>query len=91
VVGDVSGHLIRADGSIVEDEWSRRTIAISIEELRRIRRVMVVAAGSNKHSSLLGVLRTGLVSDLVTDRPTAEGVLRLAGSGAIPVPRRAPG
>jgi hypothetical protein len=54
VVGDVSGHLIRADGTIIEDEWSRRTIAISIEELRRIPRVMAVAAGSNKHQSLLG-------------------------------------
>lgn len=78
VVGDVSGHLIRADGSIIEDEWSRRTISISIDQLRRIPRVMIVAAGSNKHHSLLGALRTGLVSHLVTDRPTAEGILRLA-------------
>jgi len=91
VVGDVSGHLIRADGSIVEDEWSRRTIAISIDELRRIRRVMVVAAGSNKHRSLLGALRTGLVSHLVTDRPTAEGILRLAAAGRSPVPARPTG
>lgn len=90
VVGDVSGHLIRADGSIVEDEWSRRTIAISIDELRRIPLVMVLAAGSNKHRSLLGALRTGLVSHLVTDRPTAEGILRLAASGrAVVAPRRA--
>jgi DNA-binding transcriptional regulator LsrR (DeoR family) len=88
VVGDVSGHLIRADGSIVEDEWSRRTIAISIDELRRIRSVMVVAAGSNKHRSLLGALRTGLVSHLVTDGPTAEGILRLAAAGRSPDPTR---
>lgn len=89
VVGDVSGHLIRADGTIVEDEWSRRTIAISIDELRRIPVVMVVAAGSNKHRSLLGALRTGLVSHLVTDRPTAEGILRLAASRATTAPSRA--
>jgi len=92
VVGDVSGHLIRADGTIIEDEWSRRTIAISVDELRRIKRVMAVAAGSNKHQSLLGALRAGLLSHLVTDRPTAEGILRLAsgtraGSGAA-APRR---
>ncbi|MCI0582027.1 MAG: hypothetical protein L0227_03870 [Chloroflexi bacterium] len=79
VVGDIAGHLIRGDGTIVEDEWSRRTIAISIEELRRIPRVMAIAAGSNKHLSLLGTLRARLVSHLVTDRPTAEGILRLAG------------
>jgi DNA-binding transcriptional regulator LsrR (DeoR family) len=91
VVGDVSGHLIRADGSIVEDEWSRRTIAISIDELRRIQRVMVVAAGSNKHASLLGAMRTGLVSHMVTDRPTAEGILRLAGTGQAAVAPRGGG
>jgi len=78
IVGDVSGHLLRIDGTIVEDEWSRRTIAISVEELRRIPRVMLVAAGSNKQRSLLGAMRARLASDVVTDRPTAEGILRLA-------------
>lgn len=80
VVGDMAGHLLRGDGSIVEDEWSRRTIAISVEDLRRIERVMVVAAGSNKQRSLLGALRSGLASHVVTDRATAEGILRLAGA-----------
>jgi len=80
VVGDVSGHLLRPDGTIVEDEWSRRVIAISIEALRRIPRVVLVAAGSNKQQSLLGALRARLASHLVTDRPTAEGILRLSRS-----------
>ncbi|HEX5591337.1 MAG TPA: sugar-binding domain-containing protein [Candidatus Limnocylindrales bacterium] len=83
VVGDVSGHLIREDGTIIEDEWSRRTIAISVEELQRIPKVVVVAAGSNKHRSLLGALRARLATHLVTDRPTAEGVLRLAATGPL--------
>lgn len=82
VVGDVSGHLVREDGSFVEEEWSRRTIAISIEALRRVPEVVAVAAGSNKHRSLLGVLRTGLLSRLITDRLTAEGILRLADGGS---------
>jgi DNA-binding transcriptional regulator LsrR (DeoR family) len=78
VVGDVSGHLLRIDGTIIEDEWSRRVIAISIEALRRIPRVVLVAAGSNKQQSLLGALRARLASHLVTDRATAEGILRLS-------------
>ncbi len=77
VVGDLSGHLFREDGEIVEDEWSRRTIAISVEELRRIPEVVAVAAGSNKHRSILGSLRTGIIKRLFTDRSTAEGVLAL--------------
>ena len=78
VVGDVSGHLFREDGTFVEDEWSRRTIAISLEAIRRIPDVVAVAAGSNKHRSLLGGLRTGLFKRLITDRLTAEGMLRVA-------------
>lgn len=78
VVGDIAGHLFRLDGSFVEDEWSRRTISISIEQLRRIPAAVVVAAGSNKIAALLGAMRTGLLSGVVTDRPTAEAALRLA-------------
>lgn len=80
VVGDLGGHLFREDGTFVEDEWSRRTIAISVEALRRIPQVVAIAAGSNKHRSLLGGLRTGLFSHLVTDRLTADGILRIADS-----------
>jgi DNA-binding transcriptional regulator LsrR (DeoR family) len=91
VVGDVSGHLIRVDGTFVEDEWSRRTISISIDELRRVGKVILVAAGSNKRDSLLGALRSGIASHLVTDRATAEGILRLAGPGPAQVPARRAG
>ncbi|HWP63543.1 MAG TPA: sugar-binding domain-containing protein, partial [Candidatus Binatia bacterium] len=75
VVGDLGGHLFRADGSFVDDEWSRRTIAIPIELLRRTPRVVLVAAGSNKVDAVAGALRSGLVHVLVTDRATAEAVL----------------
>src|SRR5581483_1256099 len=56
VVGDLGGHLFRADGSFVDDEWSRRTIAIPIELLRRTPRVVLVAAGSNKVEAIAGAL-----------------------------------
>lgn len=77
VVGDLGGHLFRPDGTFVDDEWSRRTIAIPIELLRRTPRVILVAAGSNKIEAIAGALRSGLVHVLVTDRPTAEAVLEL--------------
>jgi DNA-binding transcriptional regulator LsrR (DeoR family) len=78
VAGDLAGHLFRLDGSFIEDEWSLRTISIPIEELRRVPEVLIVAAGSNKVAAVLGALRTGLLSMLITDRPTAEAALRLA-------------
>ncbi len=80
-VGDVAGHLVRIDGSFVEDEWERRTISIPLVALRRAGRVVGVAAGANKVESIIGGARTGLLHLLITDEPTARAALgRLAGS-----------
>jgi DNA-binding transcriptional regulator LsrR (DeoR family) len=77
-IGDLAGHFFREDGTFV-DAWSSRTLAISVEELRAAGRVIGVAAGAPKAVPILGALRTGIVDMLITDRPTAEAVLRLAG------------
>jgi DNA-binding transcriptional regulator LsrR (DeoR family) len=66
------------DGLFIDDEWSRRTISISLDALRRVPRVMAIAAGSTKVAAVLGALRSGVLHVIVTDRPTAEGVMRLA-------------
>lgn len=80
-VGDVAGHLVRIDGSFVEDEWERRTISIPIDDLRRVPRVIGIAAGSNKVETIVAGARTGLLHVLITDEPTAAAALALLGSG----------
>jgi DNA-binding transcriptional regulator LsrR (DeoR family) len=77
-VGDVAGHLVRLDGSFVQDEWERRTISIPIETLRRVPRVVAIAAGSNKVDTVVGGARTGLLHVLITDEPTAAAALEVA-------------
>jgi DNA-binding transcriptional regulator LsrR (DeoR family) len=77
VIGDLAGHFFREDGSFV-DAWSSRTLAISVEGMRAAERVIGVAAGTSKAAPVLGALRTGLLDMLITDRPTAEAVLKLA-------------
>jgi DNA-binding transcriptional regulator LsrR (DeoR family) len=76
-VGDVAGHLVRLDGSFVQDEWERRTISIPIETLRRVPRVIGIAAGSNKVETIVAGARTGLLHLLITDEPTAAAALEL--------------
>lgn len=78
VIGDLSGHLFRIDGSFVDDELDARTIAIPIDLLRRTPRVVIVAAGTNKVAAIVGAARTGLIHAIVTDRPTADAALALA-------------
>jgi DNA-binding transcriptional regulator LsrR (DeoR family) len=76
-VGDVAGHLVRLDGSLVADEWEKRTISIPIETLRLVPRVVGIAAGSNKVETIVAGARTGLLHLLVTDEPTAAAALEL--------------
>ncbi len=80
-VGDVAGHLVRLDGSFVQDEWERRTISIPIATLRRVPRVVGIAAGSNKVETIVAGARTGLLHLLITDEPTATAALELLRSG----------
>jgi deoxyribonucleoside regulator len=79
VVGDLAGHFFRQHGAFVEEPWDRRIIAITIEDLRRVARVVAIAAGAPKAAAILGALRTRMIHVLVTDRSTGEAVLKLAG------------
>ena len=80
-VGDVAGHLVRLDGSFVQDEWERRTISIPIDTLRGVPRVVAIAAGANKIETIVAGARTGLLHVLITDEPTATAALDLLASG----------
>jgi DNA-binding transcriptional regulator LsrR (DeoR family) len=80
-VGAVAGHLVRLDGSLVQDEWERRTISIPIETLRRVPRVVGIAAGANKVETIVAGARTGLLHLLITDEPTATAALELIAAG----------
>ncbi len=80
-VGDVAGHLVRLDGSFVQDEWERRTISIPIEMLRSVPRVVGIAAGVNKVETIVAGARTGLLHVLITDEPTATAALELVAAG----------
>lgn len=78
VVGDLAGHFFRQDGTFVEEPWGRRIIAIPISDLRRVPRVVAIAAGAAKAAAILGALRSGVIHVLITDRSTGEAVLKLS-------------
>lgn len=78
VAGDLCGHMFDGGGHFVEHEVSRRTLSISVDELRRVPQVVAVAGGVSKAISLLGAVRTGIPSVLITDQLTAENLTLLA-------------
>jgi len=74
-VGDVIGHFIDANGEIVDHPLNRRTIAISLEDLRGIRKVVLVAGGRKKIDIIRAALRGRYVTVLVTDEHSAKRLL----------------
>jgi len=80
VVGDLCAHMFDAQGRFVDHEVSLRTLAIPVDDLRRVPDVVAVAGGVHKAASVLGAVRTGIPRVLVTDQLAAERLLQLATS-----------
>lgn len=74
VCAEVLATPIKEDGSVVTDLDSR-TIALSIEQLRQIREVILVAGGSSKVRAIKAVMAAGVGTTLVTDSVVAQKLL----------------
>jgi len=88
-VGDICLRFFDADGAPVATRLNDRVIAIELPELRRVDRVVGIAGGKRKTAAIRGALRGGFINVLITDRATAERLVRDAGAGARPE-RKAP-
>jgi deoxyribonucleoside regulator len=76
-VGEVLVSPFDLDGRLVCDALRDRTIAFDARELGRIPVRIGVAGGAAKVRPILGALRGGLLTTLVTDQRTAEAVVAL--------------
>jgi DNA-binding transcriptional regulator LsrR (DeoR family) len=77
-VGEILVRPFTLDGRFVGEGLRGRTIAFDAPELPRIPVRIAVAGGPTKVRPILGALRSGAVTTLVTDRRTAEAVVALA-------------
>ncbi len=73
--GDVIRHYFDADGRLIEWDGEARMIAASPAQLRAARLVIGVAAGEDKATSIVGAVKAGFITGLVTDATTAEAIL----------------
>jgi DNA-binding transcriptional regulator LsrR (DeoR family) len=74
-VGEICGKHYDKDGNILDFEFNKRTVSISLEELSRIKTVIGVAASVYKVDPLLGAIRGGLINVVVTDSDAARALL----------------
>ncbi|MEM8700447.1 MAG: sugar-binding transcriptional regulator [Pseudomonadota bacterium] len=73
--GIVIGRFIDARGEALEGPLSERQIGMELEDLKAVPERICVAGGKEKMQALKACLTGGYVTDLVTDRATAEALL----------------
>jgi len=77
-VGDLLAIPFDIDGRLVDAGFLKRMIVIQTEDLKRVPVVMGISGGQQKAKAILGALRTGLLTALITDENTAEQILKAA-------------
>ena len=75
-VGNMSLRFFDRNGQPVRTPLDDRVIGMTLDEMRNVSRVMALAGGQAKTEAIAGALRTGVVGVLVTDRFTAERLLK---------------
>lgn len=74
-VGDVIGRFLDRDGEIAWPKLDRRSVGLSLDQLRQTRVRMGIVAGAGRGPIALAAIRARVVNVLATDDATAEWVL----------------
>jgi DNA-binding transcriptional regulator LsrR (DeoR family) len=75
-VGDILVHFFDNDGNPVKTVLEDRVVSMSLEQLRKVDRAIAVAGGRRKFEAIRGALRGRWINILITDRFTAEGLVK---------------
>ncbi|WP_016905537.1 sugar-binding transcriptional regulator [Streptomyces xiaopingdaonensis] len=75
VAAEMSAHLFDSAGRRIGRDLGERCITVEAERLRRIPEVVAIAGGQRKSAAIGAVLRSGLVTSLVTDTAAADALL----------------
>ncbi len=74
-IGDLVVHPFDERGRFVPSATTDRAIAIPVDALATVPRVVAVAAGREKAAAIRGALRTGIIRILVTDAAAATEIV----------------
>ena len=77
VRAEVAATLLSDDGRELAPEMSTRCIAIPLDQLCRVPRIVAAAGGADKAGAVVAAVKAGLCHELVTDRSLAEAALAM--------------
>lgn len=75
-VAEIGQRFLDADGCTVETALNERVIGITLKELSNVDRVVALAGGKSKTEAIRAVIKSGLIDVLITDRFTAERLVK---------------
>ncbi|HHS9995662.1 sugar-binding transcriptional regulator [Klebsiella pneumoniae] len=76
VAGDICSRFYDINGGLVDTNMSEKTLSIEMAKLRQARYSIGIAMGEEKYSGILGALHGRYINCLVTNRETAELLLK---------------
>ncbi|PZU03236.1 MAG: MarR family transcriptional regulator [Gordonia sp. (in: high G+C Gram-positive bacteria)] len=74
-VGEIGGRFYDRDGVTVESSLVDRTVSVPLEAVRSCPTTMLISGGNHRRESILGALRGGLATTLITDLGTAHWLI----------------
>nr|WP_296776336.1 sugar-binding domain-containing protein [Rhodococcus sp. (in: high G+C Gram-positive bacteria)] len=74
-VGEIGGRFFSIDGTPTGGSLPDRTVSVGLDAIRDCGRAMLISGGVKKHQAILGALRGGFASVLVTDIESARWLL----------------
>lgn len=75
-VGDILSHFLGKDGKLCSPLLSKRVVGLSLEQLKKIERVVAVAGSLRKKEAILAILKKKYIDGLVTDENVATEILK---------------
>ena len=76
--GSILGRFFDANGQELACDWNEKSISLSIQQLRNISDVVIVASPVSKAPALLAALKGDFINTLITDGTTATRILNEA-------------
>jgi DNA-binding transcriptional regulator LsrR (DeoR family) len=75
-VGDISLQFINENGELIEDDINERIIGISLNDLKKIPRVIGISGGKDKCITVKAALKGKVIDVLITDKETADRLMQ---------------
>lgn len=75
IVGDICYNFIDRDGQLVDCSWNKRVLALPLDELKKIPKVIAVCGGRDKVESIHAAIVGKLINILIIDDATGSLLL----------------